>query len=562
MVQPPLQPVPLDALGYRLIGPGPGEAPARAQALADVARNPSYDFDVQTQGQERFLRRSGRRVGGAFESLLELKDSFGLAEWTARARAFPALQPHRRTRYYRQHAGQMKMNAADCLAAVAELTRHPQDTHVGVERFRLGIALAADADLDRVLETAIDIFFQWQPAGLVRVYSLSERMESYHGFLRAAYALEHCDLANLGALQNTGFKSLRSWHPVSAIDAARATITQIDHLFYPYISGFFAGPLGLLVHFVLADPVQYAPGPWPPDWPAIARSHGSFGAEAQDHRAALAGQPQAAARATHHRHMFAQPPGLVDRIDLETWWIQQANRFEYEILDPANSFDAVSGTVDFRDAFESVLTIDRIRRSTLTSNTFPYPSATKGNVFAIADMYETLGNFRQPQRPQNLPALPAQDFANRYFKHLFHPTYVQALTDHCWQTMPLGPRNVLAAARDAAYAALRASVRGSVFMPGAAQANGVFIRGINNVPATVEPDDVFVANVIRALRNTHHGYLSSEDRFENVSRYLAIIDGDVSDDISFLPAVWWMACLGDPAVFCGIPVQPMNHYQI
>ncbi|NUQ79190.1 MAG: hypothetical protein HUU21_37225 [Polyangiaceae bacterium] len=560
---PPGNPPNVAALGYGKLGPRAGEAPDRADNLARVARNPQYSFDVHSQAADRFIRRRARKVGVPPEPMLLRVDAFDQAVWVGRNKTLPSLQAHRPTSFYQKHATQPKASRTDCMNLVRTILNANLATYLRVVRFEQGIAFAADADLDDVLREAIDHFFQWQPTGAVRVYSVSQQFESYHGFLRAGYVMEHVAVAQLGALQQQGFASLRAWHPLSSIDASRLTLTQMDHIFYPYVTGFIAGPLGLLFHFVLGDPVCHDPGPWPPDWPAVPRSLASFGGELIDRGAAIAGQPTAAQRATHHRFLFTQAPALQHRLELEDWWIERANVVEYELLDPTNAVDRATGCIDFRDAFEHALTTDRIRRSTLASNTFPYPSATKSNVFAIADLYETLCRVHAPQRAAAMPAPPA-NFTQNYFKQLFHRTYARALTDYCLQGMPAGPRAEITRARDAAYDELSNSVLGAVFTPGARQVGGgVSVVGLGGAAPTVEPDDVFVANVMRALRNTHHGYMTSQDRrLEAPSRYLAITNGNVTDDISFLPAVWWLSFIGDPSAFCGMVIQPVGQHPV
>lgn len=555
-----VQPVALPDLGYRKLGPRPAEAQDRAHRLADVARAARYHFDVQNQGAERFIRRIARRSGVPAEPLLRSVDSFDQATWGARGKTLAALQAHSRTSFYQKHVAQPRSPVTGCLDLVSKLLDATLGTHVRVVRFQQGIAFAGDADLENVLRSAIDQFFQWQPGGAVRVYSISETFETFHGYLRAGYAMEHVVVAQLAALRASGFKSLRQWHSLSSLDTGRVVLAQLDHLFYPFVTGFFAGPLGLLVHFLLADPATHDPGPWPPDWPAIPRSLASFGAESVDHLAVLLGDPAAGHAATHHRFRFAQPPPLGDRIALEEWCVDSANGFEYELLDPTAHVDPQDGCIDFRNAFEHALTVDRIRRSTLACNTFPYPSATKGHVFAIADLYETMCKLHAPRRPAGLPGLPA-NWGQAFFKQLFHPGFAIALTDHCMQGMPAGICALLSGARDSVYDRLKASVLGGVFMPGARQAGGgVSVAGRGGAAPAVETDDVFVGGVMRALRNTHHGYLTSNDPVEAPSRYLAILDGNVADDVSLLPAIWWLACLGDPVAFCGIPAQPLGQH--
>lgn len=59
----------------------------------------------------------------------------------------------------------------------------------------------------------------------------------------------------------------------------------------------------------------------------------------------------------------------------------------------------------------------------------------------------------------------------------------------------------------------------------------------------------FVAELMRAYRNAHHGYFSAADeRNKRPSRYLFLADGDLPAEIMALPALWWLAYVADPSM--------------
>lgn len=67
-------------------------------------------------------------------------------------------------------------------------------------------------------------------------------------------------------------------------------------------------------------------------------------------------------------------------------------------------------------------------------------------------------------------------------------------------------------------------------------------------------DDEFCGNVMRSLRNTHHGYLTRSDiNSKRPSRYLSIINGSTSDDFPTLTMLWVLALLASPERFIGNP---------
>ncbi len=70
----------------------------------------------------------------------------------------------------------------------------------------------------------------------------------------------------------------------------------------------------------------------------------------------------------------------------------------------------------------------------------------------------------------------------------------------------------------------------------------------------------FVADMMRAYRNGHHGYFTAADKSNRPSRYLFLTDGDLPAELGALPGLWWLAYLADPTLV-GWKHLPVNEYE-
>jgi len=77
--------------------------------------------------------------------------------------------------------------------------------------------------------------------------------------------------------------------------------------------------------------------------------------------------------------------------------------------------------------------------------------------------------------------------------------------------------------------------------------NGILVRDKNLANEQPIPAPQFVAEVMRAFRNAHHGYFSADPQSQNrPSRFLYLVNGNLPVEMSVFPAVWWLAYLADP----------------
>jgi hypothetical protein len=99
----------------------------------------------------------------------------------------------------------------------------------------------------------------------------------------------------------------------------------------------------------------------------------------------------------------------------------------------------------------------------------------------------------------------------------------------------------------AIYGELETKIMDSIWLKSKVTPAGVLVRNAALTGDNIEPNHEFVANVMRAVRNAHHGYFTSPDPKNRPSRYLYPITGKVPDSITTLPALWLIAYLANPS---------------
>jgi hypothetical protein len=103
---------------------------------------------------------------------------------------------------------------------------------------------------------------------------------------------------------------------------------------------------------------------------------------------------------------------------------------------------------------------------------------------------------------------------------------------------------------DHLYHRIEETVINSIWRKSKVTPQGVMVRkkkDMSQEELVLRP--AFVAGLMRAYRNAHHGYFSDGDKsHKRPSRYLFLADGDLPAEITALPALWWLAYLADPGM--------------
>lgn len=515
-------------LGYRKLGPGRRLDAAKTRLVADVVAKYGL-HEIQTSGDERWVRDKARIQKAPAPWLIRrvasiTKDSFG-QEYTY---AFI-------DRAARQRYAQTQQRVTASWDTLVSLTRAEKADSRWRWLYALSTAVSlADPDaLATLLRLhALPAFFAVYPAGRVLFYESNYEYESRYGLLRGMYSLSHYDVADLQP--DRGFATLRQWQTLDTLTQPRTLFTLLGVALYPYVHIETAGPIGLRVLFVLDPPERYEPPPFPSSWLSFPQSHWDFGDQERDHVAVLAGQePSARESAAHGRFRHQRSFSSIEIETLVDWMAARFNELAFHLADPCEF--VVDGCVDAVTTFEFALTVDRVLRKAISCVASEENAVRKAGAQEIADLLETLRSFRDPAAGKTA-----------FFKQLHHATDGLALVRSCCAGMPQPFADVFVDSAKHAYDELVAAVRASVWVKSKLTAGGVMVKSKDLSTEKEESSADFSANVVRALRNAHHGYISEQDPSNRPSRYLAIITGDTPDSMAYLGTLWALALLSDP----------------
>jgi len=228
-----------------------------------------------------------------------------------------------------------------------------------------------------------------------------------------------------------------------------------------------------------------------------------------------------------------------------SWTVDAASSLWFELTDPCNFI--TDGSIDFVWAFEHLLTTDRALRLAMSA------LAASSSFQRISHSFETADLFAEVAHVWNPTTDPAD-----FMKGLFNPTSGQRRIDSSLSGAPSPIRDVVAAA--STYDDLRKTVLDSIWFGPDRKADHVLVRNRSLTGVNKEKPEDFVANVMRTLRNAHHGYFTKSDPGKRPSRYLAPITGNTPDSLSSLPLIWWLALLASPRQFVGWSPLPMRTF--
>jgi hypothetical protein len=526
-------------LGYRKLGPLPaaGGGLSPEQVAADFIREGDYEV-----ASGHWVRRPARRKGVAFRGSTEIVtvldretplddddvafiDQHALSAWTR----FAAELPQVRTEF----------------PALVELVQRAENTESRWHRlYRLSEALFfVGPELLRPMfrRHVAPCFFRLYPEGKIVVLRYDTRVDEAAAFLRAMYAMAQAPAPELIREGFRGVRTLCTWHMTSLARLVPALLDLFSHLFYPFVGGACAGLPGLAFLFLLDPAERHMPAPFPRNWLGFPARSASFAREEADPIKIVQDfHGPAYERASHHRLCHVQGFSAQDRLKLLRWYVDRVNRLLYELTDAANFTEGHDrqAALDPVFGFEHQLTVDRLLRKTLTAMSLDEAPTANLTVFEIADLYDTLSErFRNHKGP------------SEFFKKLFHTKDGPALITLRLAGVPVPFAGYFADLTAKVYAKVEETVLASVWRQGKLTPGGVLVRDRDLSNETTMPVPQFVAEVMRAYRNAHHGYFTSGDAKQNrPSRFLFLVNGNLPVEMSALPVLWWLAYLADPGM--------------
>jgi len=193
--------------------------------------------------------------------------------------------------------------------------------------------------------------------------------------------------------------------------------------------------------------------------------------------------------------------------------------------------------------------MDRLLRKSISAQVSWEVAVRKYATFEVADIIDELAQYWAGSQP------------TERFKALFNPTEGLARFTSALVTAPNSIRSILLNGAASVYDDLRTTILDSVFVAAKrTSAGGVLVRDRTLSVEREEDKDTFTANVVRALRNTHHGYMTAGDKQSRPSRYLVLVTGAVPDTMTYIGVLSGLALLGNSMEMIGRPPYPKAAY--
>lgn len=405
--------------------------------------------------------------------------------------------------------------------------------------------LAHDPDefVRRLVDYSLPLFFRYYPESRVLFLSHRSDLVSQNSSLRFLYTASMLPIAEWPSASLEGFGTMRDWHGKDPYTLALNVIGIFQYLWMPFVSGAVSGLYGSQALLLLSPAPKHSGPPFPSDWLALLKETSEFGAEriqAEESLEVLFDTTSYEhARLVHRRMLATSIPGIDQRDTFFRWLVSRLDQWTLSIYDCTNYVEKLkdSTVIEPVAGFEFVMTINRIvgRLGALMQS--KDIGVAKPLVFEIADLMATLRvRLRLGSGPNEVDE----------FKDFFNAGKTRQLLCDILKTIP-GVGDDLAAQAEVAYQQLVEVIKESILFRNKMTATGVMVPGKTAGTEREETFEQFAANVIRVLRNGHHGYFTEGDDTRRVSRYLWMVSGNVPDSIRTLPILWFLAYITEPS---------------
>ncbi len=484
---------------------------------------------------DNWVRLRVRAKSGPKLNALELIDVLDNSNRSG-SKNFSYIATHYKTKFITGQKKKIEIPDADLDGLLKDVQTNPNLAQ-GMENIGKAISFADADQLTRIMSNEVATwFFGKYTSGKIAVLQSFDEYETLAGGLRALYTYAQTDPKELLQAGINTFPTLRHWQQVSPLAFVKPALEIFNYLWYPHISGYQAGPVGLTFLFLFEPSEAYTPGIYPQSWLDIARTRADFATEDIDVDQALASDKSAAAtKATHQRYLHKSGFTAEERLEFLKWYVEAVNRLTINVLDTCNytKDDDVTADVEPVGAFEHFLTVQRVIHRTLECMSSRHVASAKGHALETADLYDTLSEL-----------FGNTTGATKFFKKLFTPVEARTLLSASIRQLPAPFGTYFSGVLDELYKDLLDTIIDSVWFTSKRKANQIWVRTASGSGIDApESYDEFCGNLMRALRNSHHGYFTSGDKSKRPSRYLFLSDGNTPDSLSYIPVLWWLSYL-------------------
>lgn len=518
-------------LGFRRLVPGGAFRLHEADRLAEFARLRAH-YEVERAGDARWIRHRDRKTGPIVPLLREIAAvsatthnlEAALAALHARELAWGDLE------YLYQASVETCVN-------LCELT--PGEPPHRLMHFLTSAASLVPRDqlVSMLAWHVLPAFFRLFPAGHLVAFEVSYQLEVRLGMCRSLHRFSQYPASTFTPNDPSPLQKL---HAQSSYETPAILVDLLSALTYPWVTTISAVRSGLLFAFVLDPAPMHAEPFFPVSWSAKLRGTADFAKAPLDLQRVLSdNDPGYRKVASLRRHLLGEAPLGPQTLALLRYSIERLSRTLWHSTDAAEHCPPGSDVIAPLAPFEFGLTLDRVMRKGVLAVLGSSEADRKDDCFEIADLLEELWSQRN-----------AAHGGTNYFKKLFDRSSALALLDRCVADAPVAAWPAIVPAVRDAYDRLVAGIASSVVVGSKITSNGILVRSKKLDQEVVEPIESFVANVVRALRNAHHGYLTANDPANRPARYLSLVSGHLPEDVSLLASFWvWAAVTSPEAMF-------------
>lgn len=427
-----------------------------------------------------------------------------------------------------------EINLDDCIKLVKTL--NSEYNYQTISNFKSGIFFSKRDNLKHILKFAFEnVFFKKFPRGKIISIRLDYLYYKRSAMLRGLYSINNYPDIKDKFKEFDGFNTMKNWLFIESHETLSNILLFAEYFFFPYIPAFHCNyNIGLTFVFVPDDFIKYSMDTYPRDILDFLRSATDFGKENASNTAFKD-------EYLYAKYCFAHAPKFDEYYEFIIWAIESSNKFIKEYLDICSFRSITDNTVvDPIYALEYNLSIQHLMKiglSILASNSAYF---NKSMTFQSADIYSDICNYNKLKIQKDY-----------MFKLLFDKDNIIPIISKIIISCPFALKYNIIEMVKTIYNRLEDTTKESIWLKYKISNNGVFVRNNDLTGDNMENISTFTSNVIRALRNTHHGYLTRNDRSKRPSRYLSLVDGNIPDMIGSLPLIWLLCLIQDRNSFIG-----------
>jgi hypothetical protein len=442
---------------------------------------------------------------------------------------------------------QFDLPASERHARVVEFSENPHSAK-GVYALTFALGGCPIEELQDFLSSVLlPAFFNRYKHGRVIFLRPNYKFETRHSGMRAGYtASQYGRLDKLGTGQNP-FETMERWQPLMPSVQLRLLLELATLFLFPRQQYFTGIRSGLLSVFIPGESFVHDTRHFPASWSDLFTNHWDF-AKGERHATNLSTLAQVTREPNSLKPIFDNAIyGAADIEKLLRWLVERYNDLAFHQTDVAEFREG--DLVDFVSCFEHALTLDRALRKGESCCVSAEAVVRKESAMEIADIVSELACY-----------WGAANNGAEHFKTLVHPIEGRTLLKKAFGTAPAPFANLLPDVIDAIYDSLRKGIIGSVFVPAKKTGAGILVRNRTLSSEAAESADDFTANVVRSLRNTHHGYLSKNDSSLRPSRYLALVNGTLPESFARLGPLIALGAVIAPDTMFGWQFMPVGTF--